>query len=151
MNCPLLWVCRWSCVYLHLYWSVFSWTSLLQLYQVPISKHYFASAIVSGFCVCRRDRCIDGAVSGCPFFESLHHSLSLHFLLTSRIQDYYIWNGCVAPLIKWRSCISTWCGLYRVPSRSFFPSTSKDYFPLWVGLKHPHFGVIFLLLGFHVV
>jgi hypothetical protein len=51
-----------------------------QLYQVPVSKHFLASRIVSGFDVCRWDRSLDGALSGWPFLESLFCSLSLHFL-----------------------------------------------------------------------
>ena len=54
-------------------------------YQAPVSKHFLASAIVSGFGVCIWDGSPGGAVSGWPFFRSLLHSLSLHFLLTGTI------------------------------------------------------------------
>ena len=58
-----------------------------QLYQAPVSKHFLASAIVSGFGVSRWDGSLGGAVSGWPFLQSLLHSLSLHFLLTGGILD----------------------------------------------------------------
>jgi hypothetical protein len=56
-----------------------------QLYQAPVSKHFLASAIVSGFGVCMWDGSPGGAVSGWPFFQSLLHSLSLYFLKTGAI------------------------------------------------------------------
>jgi hypothetical protein len=51
-----------------------------QLYQAPVSKHFVASAIVSGFGVCMWDGSSGGKVSGWPFLQSLLHSLSLYFL-----------------------------------------------------------------------
>ena len=50
-----------------------------QLYQAPVSKHFVASAIVSRFGVCLWDGSPVGLSSGCPFFQSLLHSLSLDF------------------------------------------------------------------------
>jgi hypothetical protein len=50
-----------------------------QLYQAPVSKHFLASAMVSGFGVCMWDGSPGGAVSGWPFLQSLLHSLSLYF------------------------------------------------------------------------
>jgi hypothetical protein len=47
-----------------------------QLYQAPVSKHFLASAIVSGFGVSRLNGSLGGAVSGWPFLQFLH------FLLT---------------------------------------------------------------------
>ena len=41
-----------------------------QLYQVPVSKHFLASAIVTGFGVCTWDGSSGGAVSGWPFLQS---------------------------------------------------------------------------------
>jgi hypothetical protein len=38
-----------------------------QLYQAPVSKYSFASAVVSGFGVCIWGRSPGGAVSGWPF------------------------------------------------------------------------------------
>ena len=38
-----------------------------QLYQAPVSKHFLASAIVSGFGVSMCDGSLGGAVSGRPF------------------------------------------------------------------------------------
>jgi hypothetical protein len=35
-----------------------------QLYQAPVSKHFLASAIVSGFGVCRWGGSLGGAISG---------------------------------------------------------------------------------------
>jgi hypothetical protein len=51
-----------------------------QLYQAPVSKHFFASAIVTEFGDCIWDEFPGGAVSGWPFLQSLLHSLSLYFL-----------------------------------------------------------------------
>jgi hypothetical protein len=51
-----------------------------QLYQVPDSKHFLASAIVSGFGVCIWDGSPHWAVSGWPFLQSLLCTLSLYFL-----------------------------------------------------------------------
>ena len=45
-----------------------------QPFQAPDSKHFLASAIVSRFGVCRWDEALGGAVSGCPFLQSLLHS-----------------------------------------------------------------------------
>jgi len=50
-------------------------------YLGPVSKHFFASGIVTGFGDCIWDGFPDGAVSGWPFLQSLLHSLSLYFLL----------------------------------------------------------------------
>jgi hypothetical protein len=58
-----------------------------QLYQVPVSKCFLASAIVSGFGVSRLDGSLGGSVSGWPSLQFLLHSLSLHFLLTGGILD----------------------------------------------------------------
>jgi hypothetical protein len=58
-----------------------------QLYQAPVNKLFLASAIVSGFGVCRLDGSLGGAVSEWLFLQSLLHSLSLHFLLTRGILD----------------------------------------------------------------
>ena len=52
-----------------------------QLYQAPISQHFLASTIESGFSVCRWDGSPDGTVSGWPFLQSLLHNLSLYLLL----------------------------------------------------------------------
>jgi len=50
-------------------------------HQVPDSKHFLASAIVTGFGGCIWDGSPDGKVSGWPFLQSLLHSLSLYFIL----------------------------------------------------------------------
>jgi hypothetical protein len=52
-----------------------------QLYQAPVSKHFLASALVSGFGDCIWDGFPSGAVSGWPFLQSLLHTLSPYFLL----------------------------------------------------------------------
>ena len=52
-----------------------------QPYQAPVSKHFLASAIVSGFGGCIWDESPVGAVSGWPFLQSLLHTLSPYFLL----------------------------------------------------------------------
>ena len=64
------------------------WHSLSgQLYWDPVSKHFMASAIVSGFGVSRSDGSLGVAVSGWPYLQFLLHSLPLHFLLTGGILD----------------------------------------------------------------
>jgi hypothetical protein len=64
----------------HLHWSGTGRACYRrQLYQAPVSKHFLASAVLSGFDVCRWDGSLGGVVSGWPFFWSLLHSLSLHF------------------------------------------------------------------------
>jgi hypothetical protein len=56
-----------------------------KLYQALVLKHFLASAIVSGFCVCTWHGSPGGAISGWPFFQSLLHSLSLYFFYTGII------------------------------------------------------------------
>jgi hypothetical protein len=51
-----------------------------QLYQAPVSKHFLALAILSGFGVCIWDEFLGGAVSGWLFLQSLLHTLFLHSL-----------------------------------------------------------------------
>ena len=51
-----------------------------QSYQAPVSKHFLASATVSGFGVYGWDGSLGGKVSGWPFLQSVLHFLSLHFL-----------------------------------------------------------------------
>jgi Ni/Fe-hydrogenase subunit HybB-like protein len=50
-----------------------------QLYQALVSKHFLASAIVSGFGVCIWGGSPGGGVSGWPFLLSLFYSSSLYF------------------------------------------------------------------------
>jgi hypothetical protein len=52
-----------------------------QLYQAPVSKHFPASTIVSGFGDCIWNGSQGGAVSGWPFLQSLLRTLSPYFLL----------------------------------------------------------------------
>ena len=51
----------------------------LRRQSAPVSKHFLASTIVSGFGLCMWDGSPGGAVS-VPFLQSLFHSLSLYFL-----------------------------------------------------------------------
>jgi hypothetical protein len=57
------------------------------LYQSPVSKCFLASAIVSGFGVCRWKSSLGGAVSGWPFLQFLLHPLFLHLLLAGATLD----------------------------------------------------------------
>ena len=90
-----------------------------QLYQAPVSKHFLASAIVSGFDVCRCDGSQSGAVSGWPFLQSLLHFLSLHFLYIGTILNWKFWDGWIVPFLKWRGlgggghCLTSGYALYR--------------------------------------
>jgi hypothetical protein len=59
-----------------------------QLYQTPVSKRFLASAIVSGFGVCMWDGSPGWTVSGWPLFQTLFHSLSLHFFFRQR--QFYV-------------------------------------------------------------
>jgi hypothetical protein len=52
-----------------------------ELYQAPVSKHFLASTIVSGFCDCIWGGSPGGVLSGCPFLLSLLYTLSLYLLL----------------------------------------------------------------------
>jgi hypothetical protein len=49
---------------------------LCQLYQAPVSKHFFPSSIVSGFGDCIWDGCPGMIVSGWPLLQSLPLTLS---------------------------------------------------------------------------
>jgi hypothetical protein len=51
-----------------------------KLYQAPVSWHFLASTIVSGFDNCIWDGSPGGAVSRWPFLQSLLHNLSLYLL-----------------------------------------------------------------------
>jgi hypothetical protein len=51
-----------------------------QLYQVPVSKHFFTSTIVSRFDDCIWNGSPGVAVSGWSFLQSLLHNLSLNLL-----------------------------------------------------------------------
>jgi hypothetical protein len=51
-----------------------------QLYQAPVSIHFLASTIVSGFGVCIWDGSPSGTISGWPFHQFLLHTLSSYFL-----------------------------------------------------------------------
>jgi len=63
-----------------------------QLYQAPISKHFLASAIVSGFGVSRWDGSLDGMISGRPFLQPLlHFSVSVFPLDGSNFICFLIW------------------------------------------------------------
>jgi hypothetical protein len=59
-----------------------------QLYQVPVSKHFLASAIVSGLDVCIWNGSSGGEGSGLPFLQSLLHTLSLYFLIS--FPEYFV-------------------------------------------------------------
>jgi hypothetical protein len=52
-----------------------------QVYQAPISKHFWTSTIVSEFGDCIWYGSPGGAVSGWPFLQSLFHTLYPYFLL----------------------------------------------------------------------
>jgi hypothetical protein len=63
-----------GCKHLHLYWSGSGRAPQEKLNQAPVSKHFLASAIVSGFGNCIWDGSPGGAVSGwpsvsAPFFD----------------------------------------------------------------------------------
>jgi hypothetical protein len=64
----LLAVTIWICIS-----QVLAETLRRQPYQAPDSKHFLASAIVSGFDVCRWNGSLGGAVSGWPFLQTLFH------------------------------------------------------------------------------
>jgi hypothetical protein len=70
------------------------------LYQAPVSKHFLAFAIVSGFGDCIWDGSPGGAVSGWPFFQSLFHTKTRHKTPTLR------WTGGCAD----ETAILQWAG-----------------------------------------
>jgi hypothetical protein len=51
-----------------------------QLHRAPVSMHFLASTIVSGFGDCIWDGSLGGTVSRWPFLQSLLHTLSPYFL-----------------------------------------------------------------------
>jgi hypothetical protein len=69
-----------GCVHSHLQGQALAEPLRRQLYQAPFSKHFLASAIVSGFGDCIWDGSPSRADSGWPFLQSLFHNLSLYFL-----------------------------------------------------------------------
>jgi len=82
-----------------------------QLYQAPVSKHFLASVIVSGFCVCVWDGSPDGAVSGWPFLHSPPHFvsvfplLSILFSLLRRTEASTLWSSFFVSFIWSVNCI----------------------------------------------
>ena len=74
-----------GCEHSDLYWSGSGEPLMRQLYKVPVSKYFLASAIVSGFGVCMWNGSPCGAVSEWPFLQSLLYSLSLYFIYTGAI------------------------------------------------------------------
>jgi len=76
-----LWSIQWLASSIHIYICQ-ALAELLgrQLYQVPVSKHFLALAIVSGFGVYIWDGPPGRAVFGWSFLHSLLHKLSLYFL-----------------------------------------------------------------------
>jgi hypothetical protein len=60
-----------------------------QLYQAPVSKHFVASTIVSGFGFFLWDGSPDGADSWWPFLWSLLYSLSL-YCISFRQQQFWV-------------------------------------------------------------
>jgi len=78
-----------SCEHPHLYQLEDTEPLRRQLYQAPVSKHFLASAIVTGFGGCIWDGSPGGAVSRWPFLQSLIHSSSCissheYFVLPSK-------------------------------------------------------------------
>jgi hypothetical protein len=79
LESPLL--VRWLDLCIHIYTGqALAQPFRRQLYQVPVSKCFLASTIMSGFGVCWWDGSLAGPVSRWSFFLSLLHSWYLHFL-----------------------------------------------------------------------
>jgi hypothetical protein len=53
---------------------------LAELYQVPVSKHFLASTIISAFDDCIRDGSLGGSISRWSFLQSLLYTLYLYLL-----------------------------------------------------------------------
>jgi hypothetical protein len=53
-----------------------------QLYQAPVSMHFLASLIVSGFGNCIWDESPGGTISGWPFLKSLLYFISIFALVS---------------------------------------------------------------------
>jgi hypothetical protein len=81
---PLRTLCsvQWLAVSIHLcICQVLAEPLKRQKYQTPVSKHFLASIIVSGFGNCIWGASPGGAVSWWPFLQSLFHTFSLYLLL----------------------------------------------------------------------
>jgi hypothetical protein len=92
---PLVSLCSvwWLAVNIHIYIG----NALVELfrghlYHTPVSNHFLASAIVSGFHFCKWDGSLGGEVSGWPFLQSLLHTLPSLFINYS---IFFFWCVCV--------------------------------------------------------
>ena len=86
-----------------------------QLYRAPVSKH-LASAIVSGFGVCMWDGSPGGAVSRCPFPQSLLHSLSYTSFRQKQFWVEIFGDGWVAPSLTLGSMANFCMRFLQIPS-----------------------------------
>jgi hypothetical protein len=86
-----------------------------QLYWAPVSKHFLASAIVSGFGVSKWDGSL-GEGSLWMMFPSISCPLFVPAFPFDRGNSVLIFLKCVsweAPPLKWEICLSTGYVLYR--------------------------------------
>jgi hypothetical protein len=82
-------------------------------YQAPVSKHFLASAIGTGFGGCIWDGYPGGLFSGWPFLQSLLHSILAVFSLDSINFGLKFWEGWVAPIPQLGAVPNSGYGLYR--------------------------------------
>jgi hypothetical protein len=80
-----------------------------QLYQAPVSKHWLASTIVSGFGDYIWDVSLGRVVSGWSFLQFLLHTLSLYLLpwvpLIRRTEVCILWSSFFLSFIWSVNCI----------------------------------------------
>ena len=89
-----------------------------QLYEAPVSKHFLASTIVTGFGVCIWDCSTGGAVSGWIFLQALAHPLSIY------IPSIYL----IFLFFYTANFIPSWSTirLFHIPYLLFVPLSPQD-------------------------
>jgi hypothetical protein len=84
-----------------------------QLYQAPVSKHFLAWAIVSWFGVWKWDESLGGAISGCPFLQTLLHYFVPVFSLDRNNPELKILRWVDGTIPHLGAVPIYWYGLYR--------------------------------------
>jgi hypothetical protein len=85
-----------------------------QLYQAPLSIHFLASTIVSGFGNCKWDEPPCWTVCGWPFLQSLLFSLSLYLFLwvfcspSKRTKVPMLWSFFLSVMLSVNCILVIW-------------------------------------------
>jgi hypothetical protein len=113
-----------------------------QLYRAPVSKHFVASAVESGFGVCVWDGSPGGAVSGWPFL----HSAPLFVPVFPSDRSYsglkfWRWaaGGLIHDLWIWsRQVLLPLCGVFQLMSSPWGPLAFLASGTFWLLPSVPH-------------